>query len=453
MSVNLPQNPDLINRQLDYILIAGLLPFFLVGEWLVQTRYAHMTTFATALIEEVKVAQENKKRAAAKAAELGTADAKKPGPKVVKKDDKKDPKAKDPKAKDAAKAGVVKAGGDSAEAKKKEAEAAAAAAQKAALQALDQHLENDEKKRNTRLNLPKILQDYNAGITTIEIVSRILWHSSDDKDSLEAAASLLDAADKAYPEVPYVKVIRVSNATSLASDPSVHLPKLDIIKKMEPGILSRYYVYKRTVDIRDRTKVSKSEGENSLDLVAYIEFQNLFTETKRYNDRAIEAIRDFWLLFLQKSITATAFNRASREIDIQAQKAALVYKTMLSKFSKNPQVLTSYAYFLDLVLRNTEEAQRSIRRADEQKAREAEEARSGNVAGQIDSQAVVAISEDGSIEQVNKVLLELFGYSRKEILGRNVKLIVPSPWKEHHDGILSRYRKTGIAKVIGVTQT
>ena len=126
---------------------------------------------------------------------------------------------------------------------------------------------------------------------------------------------------------------------------------------------------------------------------------------------------------------------------------------MLVKFPKNPQVLTSYAYFLDLVLRNTEEAQRSIRRADEQKAREAEEARNGNVSGQIDSQAVVAITEDGSIDQVNKALLVMFGYKRNEILGRNIKAIVPSPWKEKHDGILARYRATGIVKVIGRPQT
>jgi two-component system sensor kinase FixL len=126
---------------------------------------------------------------------------------------------------------------------------------------------------------------------------------------------------------------------------------------------------------------------------------------------------------------------------------------MLGKFPKNPQVLTSYAYFLDLVLRNTDEAQRNIRRADEQKAREAEEARNGNVAGTIDSQAVVAIAEDGSIDQVNLALMTMFGYHRNEILGRNIKIIVPSPWKEKHDGILARYRATGIAKVIGIPQT
>lgn len=450
MSVNVGSNPAMINRQLDYILIAGLLPFGFVGEFFIKSRYAHMNTFATALIEEVKVAHENKRRAAAKALELGaTAEKKVTGPRqAVKKDEKKDGKD----AKGNAKGKDAKAGGKT-DVAKEEAQKAQAA-QKAAMLALEQKGEDDDKKRNTRLYLPKVLQDYNAGVTTIDIVGRILWHYTDDKNAIEAAGALYEAAEKAYPEVPYIKVIRTSYATSLSSDPSVHLPKLDVIKKMEPGLLSRYYVYKRAVDIRDRAKISgAADGENTLDLVAYIEFQNLFSETKKYNNRAVDSIRAFWMLFLQKSITASAFNRATKEMEAQSQKAVLIYKTMLTKFPKNHQVLTSYAFFLDLVLRNTEEAQRSIRRADEQKAREAEEARSGNVAGQIDSQAVIAITEDASIDQVNKALLTLFGYSRNEVLGRNIKLIVPSPWKEHHDNILHRYRVTGVSKVIGKPQT
>jgi hypothetical protein len=219
---------------------------------------------------ETKVAQENKKRAAEKAAELGT-EVKKTGPKQVgAKKDGKDAKAKDAKVKDA----KVK---DTAGKAKDEAADAAAAAQKAALAALEQKLDDDDKKRNTRLYLPKIFQEYQAGVTTIDLVGRILWHFSDDKTSIEAANNLLESAEKAYPEVPYVKVLRVSYCTFLSTDPSVHLPKLDVIKKMEPGFLSRYYVYKRSVDIRDRAKVSSvTEGENTLDLVAYIEFQNLF---------------------------------------------------------------------------------------------------------------------------------------------------------------------------------
>jgi hypothetical protein len=204
---------------------------------------------------------------------------KKTGPKTVgaKKDASKDPKGKDAKGKDAKAVKEAASKLTKAETAKMEADNAASAAQKAAMAALDQKLEDDAKKRNTRLYLPKIFQEYQAGVTTIDIVGRILWHYSDDKTSLDAANMLYESAEKAYPEVPYVKVLRASYCTSQSSDPSVHLPKLDVIKKMDPGFLSRYYVYKRTVDIRDRAKVSSvTDGENSLDLVAYIEFQNLF---------------------------------------------------------------------------------------------------------------------------------------------------------------------------------
>jgi len=193
-----------------------------------------------------------------------------PRPAGAKKDLAKDAKGKDGKAKD------VKgnaAAGKAAAAK----EDTVAAAQKAALASLEQKLDDDDKKRNTRLYLPKIFQEYQAGVTTLDLVGRILWHFSDDKASLDAANTLYELAEKAFPEVPYVKVLRVSYCTSTSADPSVHLPKLDVIKKMEPGFLSRYYIYKRAVDIRDRAKVSAvTDGGNSLDLVAYIEFQNLF---------------------------------------------------------------------------------------------------------------------------------------------------------------------------------
>lgn len=44
MSINILPNPDQINRQLDYILIAGLLPFLLLGEYIVKSRYAHLNS-------------------------------------------------------------------------------------------------------------------------------------------------------------------------------------------------------------------------------------------------------------------------------------------------------------------------------------------------------------------------------------------------------------------------
>ncbi len=63
--------------------------------------------------------------------------------------------------------------------------------------------------------------------------------------------------------------------------------------------------------------------------------------------------------------------------------------------------------------------------------------------------AIITISEEGIIESVNKACLSLFGYTEKEMLGKNVSIIVPDPHHQHHDQYLINYKNTGEAKVMG----
>ena len=50
MSANTDPNPEFVNRQLDYILIAGILPFLILGEWIVYARYGYLNCkFLTSL--------------------------------------------------------------------------------------------------------------------------------------------------------------------------------------------------------------------------------------------------------------------------------------------------------------------------------------------------------------------------------------------------------------------
>ena len=63
---------------------------------------------------------------------------------------------------------------------------------------------------------------------------------------------------------------------------------------------------------------------------------------------------------------------------------------------------------------------------------------------------VVIIDTAGIIQSVNPSVHKMFGYAPEELVGQNVKVLMPPPWREEHDGYLDRYNKTGEARIIGI---
>ncbi|MGE3719337.1 MAG: PAS domain S-box protein [Bauldia sp.] len=64
--------------------------------------------------------------------------------------------------------------------------------------------------------------------------------------------------------------------------------------------------------------------------------------------------------------------------------------------------------------------------------------------------AIMVIDEKGLLRSFSPASERLFGYTAKEVLGQNVKMLMPSPHYENHDSYLTRYRETGERHIIGI---
>ena len=64
--------------------------------------------------------------------------------------------------------------------------------------------------------------------------------------------------------------------------------------------------------------------------------------------------------------------------------------------------------------------------------------------------AMIVIDEHGVVRSFSAAAERLFGWAAGEMLDRNIKILMPTPYRENHDGYLARYLTTGERRVIGM---
>ena len=65
-------------------------------------------------------------------------------------------------------------------------------------------------------------------------------------------------------------------------------------------------------------------------------------------------------------------------------------------------------------------------------------------------EAMIVIDEHGIMQSFSSAAERLFGYEASKALGHNVKILMPTPYRESHDSYLQRYKDTGERRIIGI---
>ena len=160
---------------------------------------------------------------------------------------------------------------------------------------------------------------------------------------------------------------------------------------------------------------------------------------------------DSLLLFLLAAvIVASAFGGIGPSLTATALGVAVAVVLLIAFDTGSPANLVAFIV-IGVAIAGCGEWLHRVRR-DAARATADAGAREAHLRSILDTipDAMIVIDESGKMQSFSSAAERLFGYASAEALGQNVRMLMPAPYREQHDGYLHRYLSTGERRIIGV---
>lgn len=145
--------------------------------------------------------------------------------------------------------------------------------------------------------------------------------------------------------------------------------------------------------------------------------------------------------------TQDEIGRLAEAFEFMRSKLKESYEKMQEKVDEKTVYLTSSLKNLEMQNGLLQDMKRASQE-EKVKLKESEIKIRTIVATAVDG--IIVIDSKGIVDAFNVASERMFGYKAKEIIGKNVKILMPDPYHSEHDQYLKKYKDTGERKIIGI---
>ncbi|KAG2432252.1 hypothetical protein HXX76_009170 [Chlamydomonas incerta] len=289
----------------------------------------------------------------------------------------------------------------------------------------------------------------------VEVLSRVMRKFNKYEEGVEEEAAalgetIIKAGMHAFPATAYLHILFANFMLEVRKDGPAARTHLQLAGKYTPSVVERYQIY----CTNEASKRLKDSQDGGMDLQAYIEFRRNFRAVLRVHKEVLAQEAELWRLCQRTNLKVAEIDEALDELEVATARANQVYKRVIERYPANGKLLRVYGKFLEDVKHDVPAAQRvyteaarngggdAIMSLDLSAIQSSASKPEFLTSMSIQDDAVVVINAEGTIMMTSQAVQTVFGYTKNELEGVNVALLMPQPFSQRHASYLTRYVTT-----------